>query len=74
MKNTKLVKARKEKGLTQETLARHLNVQKSTISNWENGYSTPQISQAIKLASLLNEEVSILFSSEVQDFHTKSGL
>ncbi|MBF2601378.1 helix-turn-helix transcriptional regulator [Listeria welshimeri] len=70
VKNIKLVKARKDKGLTQENLADKLNVKKSTISNWENGYSSPQVAQAIKVAMLLNTEVSFLFSSEVQDFHT----
>lgn len=60
-KKIKLVEARKERGLTQEQLAELLNVQKSTISNWENGYSTPRLSDAIHLAKVLKKDVNSLF-------------
>lgn len=70
-RNSRLASARKEKGYTQEELANLLDVRKSTVSNWETGYSSPQLTQAIKVADLLDKEVSFLFSIDVQDVHTK---
>ena len=43
---------RKNMGLTQEGLANLLNAKKSLISNYENGYSTPDIYTLIKLADI----------------------
>lgn len=43
---------RKAMGLTQEKLAKLLNGKKSLISNYENGYSTPDIHTLIKLADI----------------------
>lgn len=60
-KNISLIEARKAKGLTQEQLAELLNYKKSTISNWENGYSTPRLSDAFKTAELLDKDVNHLF-------------
>lgn len=48
---------RKSLGLTQEQLANKLFSKKSLISNYENGYSTPDIETIIKLADIF--EVSI---------------
>ena len=39
----KLQALRKQKGLTQEELARSIGVSKNAISNYENGVSTPKI-------------------------------
>lgn len=43
---------RKSMGLTQEKLANLLNGKKSLISNYENGYSTPDINTLIALADI----------------------
>ena len=43
---------RKAMQLTQEQLANLLNGKKSLISNYENGYSTPDIYTLIKLADI----------------------
>ena len=43
---------RKSHGLTQEKLANLLNGKKSLISNYENGYSTPDINTLVKLADI----------------------
>ena len=43
---------RKAMRLTQEQLANLLNGKKSLISNYENGYSTPDIYTLIKLADI----------------------
>lgn len=43
---------RKLSNLTQEQLANFLNGKKSLVSNYENGYSTPDIYTLISLADL----------------------
>lgn len=60
-KNLKLAEARKESGLTQQDVASFLNVTKSAVSNWENGYSRPNIKVAISLSKKLNKNLEDLF-------------
>lgn len=45
---------RKALHLTQEQLACKLNAKKSLISNYENGYSMPDIYTLIKLADIFD--------------------
>lgn len=71
MKNCNLINARKEKGYTQQDLANHLGVGTSTVSNWETGYSQPNLDTAIRAASLLDQDVAFLFGSNVQDSQTR---
>ena len=48
----KLLKLRKEKGLSQEEVADLLNVSRQTISKWETGQSTPDFDKIIPLCEL----------------------
>jgi DNA-binding XRE family transcriptional regulator len=74
MKNMALIQARKEKGFTQERLAELLGCKKSTISNWENGHSSPSLTDAFKVAELLDSDVNDLFSGlKVQETYTFSS-
>ena len=41
MLNENLSKIRRERGLTQESLAIKLNVVRQTVSKWENGTAVP---------------------------------
>lgn len=59
-KNIKLIRARKKSKLTQQDLANRMQVTKSTISNWENGYSNPNLEKAIRLAVILGHDVQDL--------------
>ena len=71
MKNINLINARKKKKLTQDELAKMLGYKgKQSVSNWENGHSTPPLAVAMKVAQILEEDVSFLFGSYVQDSHT----
>ena len=45
---------RKQAGLTQEALANMLSGKKSLISNYENGYSTPDIYTLCRLAEIFD--------------------
>lgn len=46
--------ARKEKGLSQEYIARQLGVTRATIDNWEKGVTKPTLPMAAKLAAVLD--------------------
>lgn len=72
MKNVRLKKARELKGFSQEQLAKLVGSQgKSSVSNWENGYSTPTLETAIKLSRILEKDIEFLFGQLVQVTHTK---
>ncbi|SFD44843.1 helix-turn-helix transcriptional regulator [Bacillus sp. UNCCL81] len=60
-KNHALILARKRKGYTQKQLADFLEREKTTVSNWENGYSKPMLSDAFKLAEILETSIESLF-------------
>lgn len=49
---TKLLKLRKEKGLSQEEVADRLNVSRQTISKWETDQSTPDFDKILPLCEL----------------------
>lgn len=48
-----LERARKEKGFSQEYIARQLGVARATVDNWEKGVTTPTLPMAAKLAEVL---------------------
>ncbi len=52
-KRSKLIKARKEKGFTQEDVARLLKTERSTYSNYELGYRKIEVETMIKLKKIL---------------------
>lgn len=48
-----------KKDSSQEQLAKLVGAQsKSSVSNWENGYSTPTLEIAIKISRVLNKILS----------------
>ncbi|MFP4287577.1 MAG: helix-turn-helix domain-containing protein [Candidatus Izemoplasmataceae bacterium] len=55
-----LRRLRQEEGLTQKALAHQLNVSNSTISNWENGTSEPDITMLKTMAEFFNITVDQL--------------
>lgn len=55
--------ARKSKKLTQEQLALKVQTTKGTISNYENGYSTPSNEMLVLLAKTLNTTTDYLLGN-----------
>lgn len=55
-----LAQTRKEKGLTQEELARKVFVTRQAVSRWETGETTPSIDMTKLLASVLDVPVMYL--------------
>ena len=55
-----LKKLRKEKGLSQQEVALRLHVVRQTVSKWEQGLSVPDADLLVKLADVLETDVSHL--------------
>lgn len=60
MLNENLAKVRKERGLTQESLAIKLNVVRQTVSKWEKGTSIPDADTLCRIADALDVSVAVL--------------
>jgi putative transcriptional regulator len=74
MKNEPLIHARKAKGWTQEQFADLLGCQKTTVSNWENGVSSPKLADAFTVSELLGQDINELFSIyKLQENHNKTA-
>ncbi len=69
MKN-QLEEIRKERGITQEELARALEVSRQTIGSLENGRYNPSIILAFKIAKFFHLTVEDVFIYE-EDEHEK---
>ncbi len=64
----KLQKLRKEKGMSQESLAEILNVSRQAISKWESGQSYPEMDKLIALSEMF----SITLDNLVKDGEIKT--
>ncbi len=58
---------RKQKGFTQEELAARLNVVRQTVSKWEKGLSVPDADMLMRLADILETQVSTLLGAAIHD-------
>ena len=59
-------RARKESGLTYDELSALSGVGVSTLSNWENGYSTPTVYSAALVADALGISIDRLIGHKTQ--------
>jgi len=53
-----LAEARRRAGLSQQKLAEPLGVTRQAVSEWERGFSTPNIHQARKIAAVLGIDLN----------------
>ena len=58
---TKIAELRKKTGLTQEDLAKTVDVKRSTVSMWESGQSMPRAELIPKLAEALGCSIDEIF-------------
>lgn len=58
---------RKQKGLSQETLAQQLNVVRQTVSKWEKGLSVPDAEMLNTISELFEVPVSTLLGSTIEE-------
>ncbi|MEN2765729.1 helix-turn-helix transcriptional regulator [Ornithinibacillus xuwenensis] len=57
----KLIEYRKKQGLTQEELAKRVNISRAYLCNLENGKYTPSLEVAYNIAHHLNTSIDELF-------------
>ena len=65
--NNRLEEIRKEKGITQEYLAKVLEVSRQTIGSLENGRYNPSIILAFKIARYFEMAIEDIFIYEEED-------
>lgn len=63
----KLACLRKQKGLTQASLAETLNVSRQAISRWEVGTAVPSTDNLLSLSALYGVSVDYLLNDETDD-------
>ncbi|WP_215507678.1 helix-turn-helix domain-containing protein [Peptoniphilus sp. EMRHCC_23] len=56
----RIKKLRQDNNMTQKELAEKMSVRLSTISNYETGYSTPDINTLAKLATIFDTSIDYL--------------
>lgn len=71
MLSQRLRQARLASKLTQEELGKKVNTTKSTISNYENGYSTPSTDILIQLAETLQTTTDFLLGRSTANAETQ---
>lgn len=74
MLGDRLKKARKSADLTQELLAKKVNTTKGTISNYENGHSTPSNEMLVLLADSLNTTTDYLLGRSDSSLYREAGI
>lgn len=67
MITTTLSKTRKKMKLIQEELAKLVYTTKTTVSNYENGYSTPSNEMLVKLADVLGVTTDYLLGRHTKE-------
>ena len=60
----RFLRLRKARGLTQEDIAKKLNISAQAVSKWENDISSPDISLLPELASIFNVTIDELLGKE----------
>ena len=64
MLKTRMRELRARRGLSQEQLAKLVDVRRETIVNLENGRYNPSLKLAMDIAAVLGERVDEIFSFE----------
>ena len=62
----KLLKLRKEKGMTQEELAEQLNVSRQAVSRWEMGTALPDTENVLQLSKLYAVSIDYLLHDDYE--------
>lgn len=65
--NQKLIKLRKDRGMTQEDLAFKIGVTRQSISKWEIGDCEPDISKLVELAKIFKVSTDFLLIDDIFD-------
>ncbi|MBK2403520.1 XRE family transcriptional regulator [Erysipelothrix sp. strain 2 (EsS2-7-Brazil)] len=67
--NDNLKRLREKRSLTQDTVAKALNVSRQAVSNWEQGKRYPDANMLLQIAKYYGVRVDDLLKSETEDNH-----
>lgn len=59
-----LIECRKEKGISQEELARQINSKPTTVASWEQGKSLPSIDMLYRLSQYYNKTIAYMYGEK----------
>lgn len=62
----KIIKLRKQHGLSQEILAEKLNISRQSLSRWENGTSLPDANNILQISKLFNVTTDYLLNDDYE--------
>lgn len=62
----KLVKLRKQRGISQEDLADKLNVSRQAVSRWEQGATLPDAPNLLAISELFGVSIDYLFHDDFE--------
>lgn len=69
----KLLTLRKANNLTQEQLAKKLDVSRQSVSKWESGQATPELEKIVAISAIFDVTTDYLLkSSEIDDLSVKT--
>ena len=60
----KLLKLRKENGMSQENLAEQLDTSRQAVSKWENGHGFPETEKLLMIGNVFNVSIDYLLKEE----------
>lgn len=70
----KLLKLRKQKGLSQQELADQLNVSRQSVSKWETNESVPDISNILALSEIYHVSTDYLLKDSIENHSNENNL
>ncbi len=70
--NEKLIKLRKERGMTQEDLAFQMSVSRQSVSKWEVGEFEPDFAKLKELSKIFNVRIDYLLNEEEEEAQSVS--
>ena len=59
-----LKQIRNKTNITQNDISKHLNIRQTTVSEWENGNTIPNLKKAYELADYLNVKVTDIWKKK----------
>lgn len=69
----KIYELRKKDGLSQEALSEKLGVSRQSVSKWETGEATPEVSKLVSLSKLFGVTTDYLLNDEIDFFESEAA-